>query len=78
MRTPILKTSLSLAILTVLLFSCKEENKEENKENVSSNEITVSAPVENHIFTAEEQAKLTPEEVLADFKAGNKRFRNNA
>jgi len=30
--------------------------------------------VENHVTTAEEQAKLTPDEVLKQFKEGNQRF----
>jgi len=33
------------------------------------------APVISHVTTAEEQARLTPEEVLQQFKDGNKRFR---
>ena len=33
------------------------------------------SPVISHVTTAEEQARLTPEEVLQQFKDGNKRFR---
>jgi carbonic anhydrase len=31
-------------------------------------------PLDSHVTTAEEQAKLTPDEVLQQFKDGNKRF----
>ena len=31
-------------------------------------------PADSHVTTAEEQAKLTPDEVLRQFKAGNQRF----
>lgn len=74
MRTQILKSSVLLITLSTLLFSCKSENEKIKKQ---LDEIIVSKPIENHIFTAEDQAKLTPEDVLADFKAGNERFRNN-
>uniref|UniRef100_UPI00404A4D13 carbonic anhydrase family protein n=1 Tax=Flavobacterium sp. TaxID=239 RepID=UPI00404A4D13 len=76
MKTQILKPGIFLITLSAILFSCKSDNKEV-KAKITLNEVTVTAPIENHIFTAEDQAKLTPEEVLADFKAGNERFRNN-
>ncbi|NJM78545.1 MAG: carbonic anhydrase [Flavobacterium sp.] len=74
MRTQILKLSLLLVTLSTILFSCKSEN---DKIKIELDEVVVSKPIENHILTAEDQAKLTPEQVLADFKAGNERFRNN-
>ncbi len=33
-------------------------------------------PAESHVTTAEEQARLTPDEVLQQFKDGNRRFRS--
>lgn len=74
MRTQILKSSMLLITLSTLLFSCKSENE---KIKIHLDEVVVTKPIENHIVTAEDQAKLTPEAVLADFKAGNERFRNN-
>ena len=34
------------------------------------------APMDSHVTTAEEQAKLTPDVVLQQFKDGNKRFQS--
>lgn len=69
---------LSLLCLSVIMVSCKE-NKETTdiKEGESATTINVDKPIQNHIVTAEDQAKFTPDEILADFKAGNERFRNN-
>ncbi len=50
---------LSLTAAAALIAACKP----------SSN-----APLDSHVTTAEEQAKLTPDEVLRQFKAGNARF----
>lgn len=74
MKTQILKSSMLLVSLSTLLFSCKSESE---KIKIHLDEVVVTKPIENHIVTAEAQAKLTPEQVLEDFKAGNERFRNN-
>ena len=69
---------LSLLCLSVIMVSCKENNETtEKKEGESTTTINVDKPIQNHIVTAEDQAKLTPDAILADFKAGNERFRNN-
>lgn len=77
MKKSFLKSSLLLTTVFFFSISCKKEDKEQNIEKPTTEEITVSTPVEKHIFTAEDQAKLTPDEVLEDFKAGNERFRSN-
>lgn len=77
MKLKILKLA-TLSLATIIVISCKEgKEKLKNETTTESNEITVNKAVENHVFTAEQQAKLTPDEVLADFKSGNERFRTN-
>ncbi|MBB5035444.1 carbonic anhydrase family protein [Prosthecobacter vanneervenii] len=39
-------------------------------------DIPEEDPAESHVTTAEEQARLTPDEVLQQFKDGNRRFRS--
>ena len=34
------------------------------------------APLDSHVTTADEQSRLTPDEVLQQFKDGNKRFQS--
>lgn len=68
----------SLICMSVVMFSCKDTKESTNAdEAASAKTTTVEKPIQNHIVTAEQQAKLTPDEILADFKAGNERFRNN-
>jgi carbonic anhydrase len=69
-------TLIAILFTTALLFSCKTTNHGTKKDN-----STVSATVNEEekrvvtsVMTKEEQAKLTPEQVLQDFIAGNKRF----
>ncbi|SHF96023.1 carbonic anhydrase [Flavobacterium segetis] len=69
---------LSLICMSVIMVSCKE-NKEttDKKEGESATVTNVEKRLENRVLTKEDQDKLTPDGVLADFKAGNERFRNN-
>lgn len=61
--------------LATMLFSCKEESK--NKEANETVTIKEQIPqIVTHVMTKEDQAKLTPEQVLQDFKEGNKRFQS--
>ncbi|KQB39691.1 carbonic anhydrase family protein [Flavobacterium aquidurense] len=57
---------LAMAFPLAVLISCNQSNKiqEEKKQPVS------------HVMTKEEQAKLTPDEVLKQFIDGNKRFQS--
>lgn len=48
----------------LILLSCKSTEKQQQ----------VKKPVISHVMTKEQQASLTPDEVLADFIEGNKRF----
>lgn len=64
--------SITACALSFFLFACKSDEKEQT--------ATTNAPTENqlpaisHVMTAEQQADLTPDEVLTEFKQGNKRF----
>ncbi len=68
---------INLSILTILVvvffLSCKN-SADQSKENMSTNEIK---PLVEKVLTAEEQAALTPDEVIKMLKSGNKRFMNN-
>ncbi len=74
-----MKTTLPLAVTLLLcstvLFSCKEETKKTDET------VTVQEPIDEQqamtdVMTKEAQEKLTPQMVIDDFKAGNKRFVN--
>jgi carbonic anhydrase len=65
----------SIALLSVatLLFSCSQAVKTEDSPVASTNDQE-QVQVVNHVMTKEDQAKLTPDEVLQQFIEGNKRF----
>lgn len=68
----------SIALLSVatILFSCNNGTKSENATATSTPKEEVKQVV-NNVMTKEEQAKLTPDQVLQDFIDGNKRFHSN-
>jgi carbonic anhydrase len=74
-----IKTTFPIAVSMILsismLFSCKEENKNE-KEIVSTQERIEEPVAVTHVMTKEDQERLTPQMVIDDFKAGNERFVN--
>jgi len=49
----------------------------ETNENKNKVEKKDSGNLVNSVITPEERAKLTPDQILQDFLAGNERFRNN-
>ena len=62
-------------LLTVLLTSCaKEQPAAGNASENSSETIGDVKPLVNRVLTQEEQAQLTPEQVLTMLKEGNQRF----
>ncbi len=67
----------SIALLTavIFLFSCSQATKT-TKTNSPPAATAEGMQVVNHVMTKEQQAKLTPDEVLQDFLDGNKRFHN--
>jgi len=59
-----IKTKLAFAVTMVLsiavLFSCKEENK--NEKQIASTQETIEEPVAvTHVMTKEDQERLTPQ-----------------
>ena len=69
-----------LAILIVLsgLYACttKEPDQEKLKDE-KIGDLSKVKPLVEKVLTAEEQAALTPDEVIELFKEGNERFMNN-
>lgn len=83
MKTNFLKAT-ALFVLAVSMMSCKSETEKPKDESMANDstevvdeEVYLSKVVSNSVLTKEEQDKLTPDTVLADFKAGNERFRTN-
>lgn len=60
-----------LLLITLSMFSCQTAEQRGQKSSESKTVV-------KEVVTAEAQAKLTPDEVLDDFKAGNQRFLNNS
>jgi carbonic anhydrase len=67
-----LKITATLLLLQ-LSYSCKPSASPISNEN---NKSSKSSYVTRHVLTKEEQALLTPEQVLLEFKEGNARFKN--
>jgi carbonic anhydrase len=68
----------SLTCLTLMLSSCNSSS-EKKKENNSaeSSSLKTDSVVHRHVLSLEEQAALSPEDVLKQFLEGNERFRNS-
>lgn len=71
-----LKSSLFALSALLLLGSCKETQKSEIIENQVQKELVEERVVES-ILTAEEQAEMTPQEIVGRLKKGNENFINN-
>ncbi|KAA0141556.1 carbonic anhydrase [Gimesia chilikensis] len=66
---------LTCCLLTVLLTSCAKEQPAANQASENGAEtIGDVKPLVNRVLTQEEQAQLTPEQVLTLLKEGNQRF----
>lgn len=66
-----MKTTLLLSVfLGLMLLSCKENPTKDVSENKQSD----TRHVITHVMTKEQQAALTPDQVLQEFVEGNKRF----
>lgn len=74
MKNQLLNLCLGVSLLGFAA-SCTTPNNA--ADNANAEKVTLSKIVSNSVFTKAEQDQLTPEAVLADFKAGNERFRNN-
>lgn len=67
-----LKKELYLILLTFSLISC--DIKKETKKTLDEEKKEVSIP--NHVITKEDQNKLTPDIILKELIAGNRRFQS--
>ncbi|WP_417397130.1 carbonic anhydrase family protein [Gimesia chilikensis] len=66
---------LSFCLLTILITSCAKEQPAANQASKNGAEtIDDVKPLVNRVLTQEEQAQLTPEQVLTMLKEGNQRF----
>ena len=65
---------LTIASIAVILTSCNQGGKTEGNMDESSTTKEKGKQVVTHVMTKEEQAKLTPDQVLQEFIDGNKRF----
>lgn len=63
-----LNVLLILALAMLPLTACSQNNMEENSDQVE---------MSSDVITAEDQAELTPDEIIQQMKDGNERFRNN-
>ena len=63
--------------LVMAMFSCANQNQTTDKEPVVENPYANIEPLVEEVLTAEEQAELTPDEVIRSLKEGNQRFINN-
>ncbi|MCG8321117.1 MAG: carbonic anhydrase [Cytophagales bacterium] len=68
---------LGVLFLTLMMFSCANQNQTTEKEPVNENPYANIEPLVEKILTAEEQAQLTPDAVIQSLKEGNQRFINN-
>ena len=58
------------------MLACNPATKADEKKEVAN--AATPTQVVTHVMTKEEQAKLTPDDVLQQFKDGNKRFQSGA
>lgn len=70
-----LRSLVMLCTAVLLLVSCNNGTKTE-KSNSTSIPAEDLKPVVSHVMTKEEQTRLTPDAILEDFIAGNKRFQS--
>jgi carbonic anhydrase len=63
-------------LLIVALTACSEGQSQTGTASVSS-PLPTMTPLLEKVLTADEQARLTPEEILKSFQAGNDRFMRN-
>ncbi len=79
--------NLVLALMSVILIGCQEtpDNKENNDANIGNNSMDSTEnynsrqieEVDESILTAEEQASMSPQEIIGRLKKGNENFVND-
>ena len=71
-----LRLPLMIFLTAYVLTSCQDVKKSESLDEQSQNEI-IEERVVKSILTAEEQADMTPQEIIGRLKKGNENFVNN-
>lgn len=67
-------TLITLVFVSVILFACKQSTKKDE----TTTQLVETKQVVKHVMTKEEQAKLTPDDVLQEFIEGNQRFKSGS
>lgn len=67
-------TLITLLFVSVILFACKQNIKKDE----TTTQLVETKQVIKHVMTKEEQAKLTPDDVLQEFIEGNQRFKSGS
>lgn len=68
---------LMLSLIVISFISCKETNEKVAEETTTVIEETVEETTIKSVLTAEEQANMSPDEILSRLKQGNENFVNN-
>ena len=74
-----MKTSfkiLSLSLLSLVISSCADSKKDAATVAVDVTNVIVEKPIKS-VLTADEQASMTPDEIIGRLKKGNENFVNN-
>jgi carbonic anhydrase len=71
------KGSMLLLLITMLLVACQPPAPEQETTAGEPNPADEIKPLVEKVLTAEEQAALTPDEVISVLREGNERFVNN-
>lgn len=74
-----IKQTLLMGAMAISFVACKDENanNQEAQAEVTQEETVMEAPLMANVQSAEDQAALTPDKVIALFKEGNDRYVNN-
>lgn len=67
---------LGIALVSLTLFSCGELGKKDSAIDAAVTEVNIETPIKS-VLTAEEQASMTPDEIVGRLKKGNENFVNN-
>lgn len=67
-------TLITLVFTSAILFACKQNIKKDE----TTTQLVETKQVIKHVMTKEEQAKLTPDDVLQEFIEGNQRFKSGS
>ncbi|AYB35733.1 carbonic anhydrase family protein [Chryseolinea soli] len=77
MKSNFLSICTAAVVMASMLFSCNSGSADKNN-NAGANDSTqttaIPAPRKERVLTAEEQAALTPDDVIKSLKEGNERF----